>query len=69
MNKLGPQTWMQWFIDPKEDPNTDPFTYFEEKYGYKPTEVIVGDKVNLDVPDSIQIVNRSVAQPYHILVR
>lgn len=44
--------WMQWALD-----KSNPFDYFEVKYGYKPTRIIKGKiTIPFEIPDSIEVV-------------
>ena len=43
---------MQWALD-----KSNPFDYFEVKYGYKPTRIIKGKiTIPFEIPDSIEVV-------------
>jgi hypothetical protein len=53
--------WMLWQVDAKSDVN--PFTYFTEKYGYTPTEVVVGKGVKLEVPAFVEQVEATIKAP------
>ncbi len=59
---------MLWRVDPKTDTPENIVAYFSNKYGYKPTEVVVGEHVSLIFPMASAIKGIFV-QDYHIKMR
>lgn len=61
---------MGWLYDSKSGSAT-PLEYFEKKYGYLPTQVILSKEVEFDAEDwGLEVVVGKVpAQPGHILLR
>lgn len=49
--------YMAWWVDEK-----DPWAYFENKYGRKATEIGIGKKVQIDVPDGVKILEMIVPE-------
>lgn len=44
--------WMQWALD-----KSNPFDYFEVKYGHKPTRIIVGKiTIPFAIPEEIEVI-------------
>lgn len=49
--------YMAWWVDEK-----DPWAYFENKYGRKATEIGIGKKVQIDVPDGVKVLEIQVPE-------
>lgn len=49
--------YMAWWVDEK-----NPFEYFLNKYGRKPTEIGIGKKVQIDVPDGVKVLEMQVPE-------
>jgi hypothetical protein len=60
-----PGVFMQWSV--LGDGN--PFVYFEEKYGFKPTQIAIGTNVDIEVPEGVEIVDNVMVQDKHIKLR
>ena len=66
--KLPPGYYMLWRVDNKEDTPEDIISYFTDKYGYIPTEVLVGDKVELEFSSYIKKAKFQVPD-FHVKLR
>jgi len=49
--------YMAWWADEK-----DPFEYFLNKYGRKATEIGIGKKVQIDVPNGVKVLEMQVPE-------
>lgn len=49
--------YMAWMVGEK-----DPWAYFENKYGRKATEIGIGKKVQIDVPDGVKVLEMQVPE-------
>lgn len=69
-DKLPDDYYMLWCIEMA--PSKNPFEYFRTKYGYQPTQAIVGKslKTHLNIPEYIEIVTgANTLTPGHIGLR
>ncbi len=60
--------YMLWRVDKETDTPDSIVAYFHNKYGYRPTEVAVGEHVDLTFPMSSALKGIFV-QSYHIKMR
>ena len=62
---LGYYLFWCWAANPKENP----FIFFKDKYGYEPTRISIGDKVDIEIPDGIESEKTLTTIPGHIKLR
>lgn len=47
----------------------DPFSYFNDKYGYKPKEISIGNDVVIDIPEGVRVAPGVFTPRGHIKLR
>ena len=66
--KLPCDYYMLWRVDNKTDTPESIVEYFKSKYGYIPTHVVIGDKVDIGFPSASKDAKFMVPD-FHIKMR
>ena len=64
--RLMKQGWFWSFWCLGDNPNGDPFAGFANRYGYAPTEALVGQS-NINIPDNVKVLGSTTKG--HIALR
>ena len=67
-NELMTEGWYWSFWCLNDKPGDSPFVTFEKRYGYPPTEALIGkSNLNLNIPDNIKVLGTTT--PGHVALR